>query len=384
VGVDYNFAEAAYPFSLISKRMLIGGDPGIIHTVPEPGTLVLLVIAGLIVGSLAWRSAWRQSRKSSLVALGRQTVDNKRVCLATISVCSLCRPGQFFRMFLRPVNGCRIPISRAKAQEAAMRFRNLFNRVAFCALVVCAVAILSTRAHGDLIPYAPVSGVHFDFTNIQEDPTRLSVPVSAEPVPKFGQPTGGDTLSFPALAFKSSATGGMDFADSKLSMTISSKTSLGIQSVVFSEFGDYTLARASTSSNPFAEAKAIGWVTVEEVNGLAISPFIVIPSLAGTQFDNQYNLSTGDLWDVAVSWNGSLNFDVAQAVLNEYGSGVATKVSFVLDNALFTQADTQGLAYIAKKGVSLSVVPVPEPSTLALLGVGVIGMLAYAWRRRRS
>lgn len=263
-----------------------------------------------------------------------------------------------------------------------MRFRNLFNRVAFCALVVCAVAILSTRAHGDLIPYAPVSGVHFDFTNIQEDPTRLSVPVSAEPVPKFGQPTGGDTLSFPALAFKSSATGGMDFADSKLSMTISSKTSLGIQSVVFSEFGDYTLARASTSSNPFAEAKAIGWVTVEEVNGLAISPFIVIPSLAGTQFDNQYNLSTGDLWDVAVSWNGSLNFDVAQAVLNEYGSGVATKVSFVLDNALFTQADTQGLAYIAKKGVSFTVVPVPEPSTLVLLGMAAFGLVGYVWRKR--
>lgn len=62
-GVNYNFAEAAYPFSLVSKRMLLNGNPGIIRTVPdtvpEPGTAGLLVIAGLIVGSLAWRRGRR-------------------------------------------------------------------------------------------------------------------------------------------------------------------------------------------------------------------------------------------------------------------------------------------------------------------------------------
>ena len=33
---------------------------------------------------------------------------------------------------------------------------------------------------------------------------------------------------------------------------------------------------------------------------------------------------------------------------------------------------------------SLTLTPVPEPSTLALIGVGVVALFSYAWRRRRS
>ena len=33
--------------------------------------------------------------------------------------------------------------------------------------------------------------------------------------------------------------------------------------------------------------------------------------------------------------------------------------------------------------IQSDVEPVPEPSTLALLGIGIAGMAAYGWRRRK-
>jgi len=59
-GVNYNFTQLAYPVSLITKRLLTYYDPGIYHTVPEPGSMVLLAMAGLcLVGLLARRRSLR-------------------------------------------------------------------------------------------------------------------------------------------------------------------------------------------------------------------------------------------------------------------------------------------------------------------------------------
>jgi hypothetical protein len=48
-GTWYNFADLAYPVTLISKRMFLNDSPPIENVVPEPGTLVLLAMAGLVM-----------------------------------------------------------------------------------------------------------------------------------------------------------------------------------------------------------------------------------------------------------------------------------------------------------------------------------------------
>ena len=61
--VNYDFPQLKYPTNLLSKRLLLGSDPGLSHTtaappvsVPEPGTLTLLAVAGLSIGGFLWRS----------------------------------------------------------------------------------------------------------------------------------------------------------------------------------------------------------------------------------------------------------------------------------------------------------------------------------------
>jgi len=66
VGINYDFAQYAYPISLISKQLLMGDD-GIEHTtipVPEPGTFALLAAAGLSLLGFAWRRRMRLGRNS--------------------------------------------------------------------------------------------------------------------------------------------------------------------------------------------------------------------------------------------------------------------------------------------------------------------------------
>lgn len=55
MGMNYLFRESTYPAGAVSKRLLIEGGPE--HTTPEPSTLVLLAIAGLVLGGYARRRA---------------------------------------------------------------------------------------------------------------------------------------------------------------------------------------------------------------------------------------------------------------------------------------------------------------------------------------
>ncbi|MGA2060504.1 MAG: PEP-CTERM sorting domain-containing protein [Thermoguttaceae bacterium] len=264
-----------------------------------------------------------------------------------------------------------------------MRVFNQLRGMTLCALSLCVLPIISSLAFGTLISYSDVSGTNVNYTDIQENPTRLSVPPSLDPPPTFGQPAGSDSLGFPNLSFKAASSGGsFDLADSKLSMTITAKNNTpGISAVSFTEFGDFTLVRSGLTSDPSAEAKAIGWVTVEEINGAPISPFVVIPNLSGAQFDDLFHLTDSQTSQLSMPWSGSLNFDVTDAIRDAgYNTGYATKVSLSLDNSLLAISDANSASDIQKKGVTITTNTVPEPSVIIMLALGVLGL--GVWRRK--
>jgi hypothetical protein len=45
---------------------------------------------------------------------------------------------------------------------------------------------------------------------------------------------------------------------------------------------------------------------------------------------------------------------------------------------------TYRIDYGSGSNGSITLAPVPEPSTLTLLGIGAISLIAYAWRRRQA
>jgi hypothetical protein len=73
----------------------------------------------------------------------------------------------------------------------------------------------------------------------------------------------------------------------------------------------------------------------------------------------------------------SLNFTADAADVAANGYRISFLSGYASQNGLSTSADQVfGID-------SVSLASVPEPSTLALLGAGLTGLLAYAWRKRR-
>jgi len=340
VGVDYNFAEAAYPFSLVSKRMLING--GINHTVPEPGTLVLLVIAGLISGSLAWRSAWRQS-----------------------------------------------PISRAKSREAAVFVNNLV-RVAlvravhtnlsrgivasmFCAIL--ALFLFAGLASATLIE------------PIVWGPSSTAVTIAD--VNEAGGLLVGDKLF---AGFTVVSSGNASFLPTEETIKL-----VGFQSTdgdygvkfsdnwtVFSGQSLDTLINFDVSVSPQSSGYLIkdNLLALTAVSATSTGSYVLISENVYSAAPPQMN-SISDLL-VYKTWAAEKRLD-SQEFSDPNELPVAySKVWVTKDIALYGGTDAPGVpgAHLSEFVQTFS--QVPEPSTLALLGVGVIGLLAYAWRHRRS
>lgn len=66
------------------------------------------------------------------------------------------------------------------------------------------------------------------------------------------------------------------------------------------------------------------------------------------------------------------------------GANVASAHVFVFDNAAFTQPINNVPTGFVADGPNEGITEVPEPATMSLAAVGLIGFAGYAWRKRRQ
>jgi hypothetical protein len=132
------------------------------------------------------------------------------------------------------------------------------------------------------------------------------------------------------------------------------------------------------------------WVTAGTSNGLSTLQFVGDGSETGTQVPasglpftvtmsisgNWTNIgtSTGD-----ISFIGSLDAGWTQGSSSYDSSTNTTSLSWSTSN--YQAGDTGGIDFIL---YGSAVSAVPEPATMTMLGIGIAGLVAYRWRRRRQ
>jgi MYXO-CTERM domain-containing protein len=249
-----------------------------------------------------------------------------------------------------------------------------------------AIAVTVTSLAGSAqaalpIVYGDRAGTTAWFRGIQESSNTDFNPITNVSNPLWGSPTVvGDAITFTSMAFGANANTAnpIDLTDGTLSMVLEARPGFTLNRFTVNERGDYTLAGPGGPNTRVSVALRM-FISILDINGMpAAGGPLAIPSIPGT-FNNNGNFNLASNPGLTVDWNGTATIDLDAYLASIGRTGNATRISLILDNTLFAQAEAGSVAFIKKKEFQGFTVTVPTPGAAALL---VLGGLAAARRRR--